>query len=66
MRMAAPKFDDPNVLAAMRSYLAAVDALADAVDEQDLLRLGEAKSLAGLRLRKQLATPAVSREDSRH
>lgn len=64
--MASLKLDDPAVLAAMRAYLAAVDTLADAVDEQDVLRLGEAKSLAGLRLRKQLATPTPAREDSRH
>lgn len=62
--MASLKLDDPAVLAAMRDYLAAVDALADAVDEKDVLRLGEAKSLAGLTLRKRLATSNVAREDS--
>ncbi len=63
--MASLKLDDPAVLAAMRSYLAAVDALDSATDEKELLQLSEVKAMAGLQLRKQLSRAGQgSREDS--
>lgn len=51
-------FDDPELRAAMTAYLSAADALdrSSGAGEQDraLLDLAEAKSMAGLELRKRL------------
>ncbi|HWH29164.1 MAG TPA: hypothetical protein VNU26_09415 [Mycobacteriales bacterium] len=51
-------FDDAAVREAMRSYLAAADALDDAAgvggQARDLLELAEQKAMAGLLLRKAL------------
>jgi hypothetical protein len=47
--------DDPDLLAAMRGYLRAVDSLAAATHDEDLIRLSEEKAVAGLLLRKRLA-----------
>jgi hypothetical protein len=57
--MAPVKLDDPDLLAAMRAYLAAVDALALATYEPDVLRLSDEKAVAGLLLRKQLAAQGI-------
>ncbi|MGZ6793772.1 MAG: hypothetical protein ACXVFV_12515 [Mycobacteriales bacterium] len=50
----AHAFDDPALLAAMRAYVAAGDALAAATDDADVLRCADAASVAGLRVRKRL------------
>jgi hypothetical protein len=52
--MAAHAFDDPALEAAMRAFVAADAALSGAVDEPELLRLSDAKAVAGLQLRKRL------------
>lgn len=64
--VSAHAFDDPALLAAMRAYLAAADALAAAADDLEVLRGAEAASLAGLQLRKRLlelgwTAPATTR-----
>ena len=48
------KLDDPDLLTAMRGYLRAVDAVAAATTDEELMRLSEEKVLAGLLLRKRL------------
>ena len=53
------KLDAPDLLAAMRAYLAAVDGLALATYEADVLRLSEEKAVAGMKLRKQLAAQGI-------
>ena len=45
-------FDDPSLLAAMRSYLDACTAVEAAADDAQVLALADAKVLAGMRLRK--------------
>lgn len=52
--MASHAFDDPALEAAMRAFVAADAALAAAADEAEVLRLSDAKALAGLQLRKRL------------
>lgn len=64
--MASLSFDDPDLLAAMRAYLDACAALDAAADDADVLSRSEAKSVAGLSLRKHLlaqgwAAPASQR-----
>lgn len=52
--MLSPSFDDPSVLAAMRAFVAAADALDAATADADILNRSEAKAVAGLSLRKRL------------
>ena len=53
------KLDDPDLLAAMRAYVRATDALAAATTDEELMRLSEEKAVAGLLLRKCLAQQGV-------
>jgi hypothetical protein len=57
--MAHLKLDDPDVVDAMRAYLAAYDALDHVSDEADMLAKSEAKSLAALVLRKRLTAVGI-------
>lgn len=55
---AMSEFEDPRLQGAMRAYLRAVDALADAagdVDDKAMLEAADAKRLAELVLRSRLA-----------
>jgi hypothetical protein len=52
--MAVHSFDDPDLQAAMVAFLDAGDAIDSAVDDADLLRLADAKRVAGLALRQRL------------
>ena len=58
--MSQTSFDDPEVRAAMTAYLQAAQALDDASqiggEARALLDLAEAKSVAGLALRKRLVS----------
>ena len=47
-------FDDPDLIVAMRSYVDACAALDSAQDDAQVLSRSDAKSLAGMRLRKKL------------
>ena len=58
--MALTKLDDPDLILAMRTYLRAVDALAAATTDEELLRLSEEKAVAGLLLRKLLTQQGIS------
>ena len=58
--MAYLKLDDPDVIDAMRAYLAAFDALEKVTSEADLLEKSEGKSMAGLVLRKRLSDVGLS------
>ncbi len=58
--MAYLKLDDPDLIDAMRAYLAAFDALEKVSTETELLEKSEAKSMAGLRLRKRLSDVGLS------
>lgn len=49
------RLDDPDLIAAMRGYLRAVDAVGAATTDEELMRLSEEKVMAGLLLRKRLA-----------
>lgn len=67
--MAQLSFDDPGLRAAMRGYLAACDALDASTDETQVLSRSEAKSVAGLTLRKHLVSlgwtaPAAQRSST--
>lgn len=53
------QLDDPDLLDAMRTYLTAVDALAVATYEPDVMRLSDAKAVAGLILRKRLVAQGI-------
>lgn len=62
----AHAFDDAALLAAMRDYVAAGDALAAAGEDAEVLRCADRVSMAGLRLRKRLlelgwTAPAATR-----
>jgi hypothetical protein len=61
--MASVTFDDPALLAALRTFVRAVDALDAAGEDADVLLASDAKALAGLNLRKRLVelgwTPPV-------
>lgn len=67
--MAARDFDDPELLAALRGYLAAADRLdevAAAGSARDVVDEAEAKSVAAMRLRRALTArgwtaPAAAR-----
>lgn len=52
--MATVSFEDPVLQAAMRAYLHACTSLAAAGDEAEILNRSDAKSMAGLSLRKRL------------
>jgi hypothetical protein len=52
--MAALSFDDPVLQTAMRAYLEACKALDTATDDADVLLHSDAKSMAGMSLRKRL------------
>lgn len=52
--MPSPSFDDPALLAAVRAFARAADALDAARSDVDLLNASEAKAVAGLNLRKRL------------
>ncbi len=52
--MASMTFDDPVLLLAMRAFLDATTALDAASDEAEVINRSDAKSLAGLTLRKRL------------
>lgn len=47
-------FEDPALLASMQAFLAAVTALDAATDDVEVMNLSQAKSVAGMALRKQL------------
>ena len=47
-------FDDPDLIAAMRAYVDASAALEQAPDDAQVLSRSDAKSLAGMQLRKKL------------
>ncbi len=52
--MASVTFDDPALVAAMRSFLDATTALDAATEEAEVIDRSDAKSLAALTLRKRL------------
>jgi hypothetical protein len=47
-------FEDPAVLAAMQAFVAAVSALETATDDAEIMERSQAKSMAGMTLRKRL------------
>lgn len=53
--MSSGSFEDPALLAAMRAFVEANDALSKADEASALIELSEAKSMAGMSLRKRLA-----------
>lgn len=53
--MSSGSFEDPALLAAMRAFIEANDALSTADEASRLIELSEAKSMAGMTLRKRLA-----------
>jgi hypothetical protein len=64
--MASMTFDDTALLAAMRAFLDAADALDAAADDTEVLRRSDEKALAGMSLRKRLlelgwSAPTVQR-----
>lgn len=67
--MASMTFDDPQLLAAMATYLEACTAIAAAADDADLLHRSDLKATAGMSLRKRLVelgwTAPVSQRTSR-
>jgi len=57
--MSVRDFDDPALLAALRGYLAALDRLAqisDTASARDFVDEAEAKSIAGMRLKRELVS----------
>lgn len=52
--MTAGSFEDPALLAAMRAFVAATDALDRADEASQVIQLSEAKSMAGMAVRKRL------------
>jgi hypothetical protein len=52
--MPSLNFDDAALQAAMRAYLDACTSLAASADDADVLQRSDAKSVAGLQLRKRL------------
>jgi hypothetical protein len=64
--MSAGSFEDPALLAAMRAFVAASDAIDSAAADEQLIDLAQAKSMAGMVVRKRLtelgwASPAHQR-----
>ena len=53
--MSSGGFDDPALIAAMRAFIEANDALRKADEASQLIELSEAKSMAGMVVRKRLA-----------
>ncbi|MCU1586876.1 MAG: hypothetical protein JWN31_369 [Frankiales bacterium] len=53
--MSSGSFDDPVLIAAMRGFVAAIDAQDKADEASRLIELSEAKSMAGMAVRKRLA-----------
>ncbi len=53
--MSSGSLDDPALLASMRAFVEANDALGKADEASALIALSEAKSMAGMSVRKRLA-----------
>ena len=52
--MSAGSFEDPALLAAMRAFVAASDALDKSSQDDQVIDLAQAKSMAGMVVRKRL------------
>jgi hypothetical protein len=53
--MTSSSFEDTALLAAMRAFVAATDALDQAQEASQVIELSEAKSMAGMAVRKRLS-----------
>ncbi|MCW2545435.1 MAG: hypothetical protein JWM40_2987 [Frankiales bacterium] len=53
--MSAGSFEDPALVAAMRAFVAASDALDHAAEDGQVIDLAQAKSMAGMAVRKRLS-----------
>jgi hypothetical protein len=53
--MTSSSFEDTALLAAMRAFVAANDALDQAQEASQVIELSEAKSMAGMAVRKRLS-----------